>query len=104
MRVLGRLPLSARHQVALVQVGRRILVVGISGADLRTLDVVEDAEEAAVLAARATGGRSEDAFSEVLGREAERFDETEEESVQPAPRRGSGVSELLRKVRAMQGG
>lgn len=104
MRVLGRLSLSPKHQLALVQVGQRVLVVGVSAGDMRTLHVVEDVDEAAMLAARSGSGRGDGAFAEWLGREGQRFDEVEADGENfPPPKRGpSGVSELLKKVRTMQ--
>lgn len=102
MRVLGRLNLSPRHQVALVQVGQRVLVVGVGAGEMRTLHVVEDVEEAALLAAGAGGGRGDGAFAEWLGREGERFNEVEDEGMVRPKRGASGVTELLKKVRTMQ--
>lgn len=103
MRVLGRLQLSPRHQVALVQVGQRVLVVGISAGEMRTLHIVDDAEEAALLAARSGNSRGDAAFTDWLGREGRQFEEASEEASEQPVRRGpSGVSELLRKVRTMQ--
>lgn len=104
MRVLGRLSLSPKHQLALVQVGHRVLVVGVSAGDMRTLHVVEDADEAAMLAARSGNSRGDGVFAEWLGREGQRFDEVEADGETTAPpKRGpSGVSELLKKVRTMQ--
>ena len=102
MRVLGRLNLSPRHQVALIQVGQRVLVVGVSAGEMRTLHVVVDAEEAAMLAAKAGGGRGDGAFAEWLGREGERFNDAEDEAMVRPKRGASGVGELLKKVRTMQ--
>jgi len=103
MRVLGRLHLTPRHQLTLVQVGQRVLVVGVSANDMRTLHVVDDAEEAAMLMARAGGTRGDAAFAEWLDKEGESFaDPQESEAVESSRRGPRGVSELLKKVRTMQ--
>ena len=102
MRVLGRLNLSPRHQLALVQVGQRVLVVGVSAGDMRTLHVVDDAGEAAMLAARAGVVSADGVFAEWLDKEGERFNGPEEETGVLPQRGPQGVSELLKKVRTMQ--
>ncbi len=58
VELLSRTPLSARHSVLLVRVGKRVLVVGAGGDNLRMLTEIEDPEEISQLlvAARKTSG------------------------------------------------
>ncbi|MCR4316253.1 MAG: flagellar biosynthetic protein FliO [Planctomycetes bacterium] len=59
VKVIGRNYLGAKQQIFLVRVGtRRILVVGVSGNEVRTLSEITDPEEVALLAG--TAERSED--------------------------------------------
>jgi flagellar biogenesis protein FliO len=52
IEVLARQNLSARQQLALLQVGRRIVLVGSSGGQLATLATITDADEIAEIVAR----------------------------------------------------
>ena len=49
VELLSRSQLAPRHQISLVRVGQRILVVGESGSGLRTLADIDDPEEVAAL-------------------------------------------------------
>jgi flagellar protein FliO/FliZ len=49
VRVLGRTSLAPRQQVLLLQVGRRVVVVGESNGNLATLAQLEDPDEVAQL-------------------------------------------------------
>jgi flagellar biogenesis protein FliO len=55
VQVLGRTYLSPRQQVLILQVGRRLLVVGDSGGQLNTLCQIDDPDEAATLIAQLRG-------------------------------------------------
>lgn len=66
MRLLGRLGLGQRAQVALVRVGERVLVLGVTPNSVTLLDKLEEAETA-----DQTGGAGEKAagrFAQVLRR------------------------------------
>jgi hypothetical protein len=54
--VLARSPVSSRHQLLLVKVGRRVLLVGQGPASLTTLSEVTDPEEVASLIEAVGGG------------------------------------------------
>ena len=60
VELLSRTPLSARHSVLLVRVGKRVLVVGVGGDNLRTLTEIEEPEQVSQLlgATRRTAGGS----------------------------------------------
>lgn len=89
VQVLGRTHLSPRQQVVILQVGRRLLVVGDSGGQLNTLCEISDPDEAAMLIAQVRGeARPEPppqtAFSTVFRRASARFRGGEEEAGAPA--------------------
>ena len=49
VRVIGRAVISPKQQILLIQVGRRVLVVGDSGAQMNALAQLDDADEIAAL-------------------------------------------------------
>jgi flagellar biogenesis protein FliO len=49
VRVLARAPLAVRQQVVLIQVGRRVIVVGDSAGQLTALSQIDDPDEVAAL-------------------------------------------------------
>ncbi len=77
LRIVGRANLSTKHSLALVQLGRRFVMVGVAGDHVTTLCEVSDEEEVAELAARmyVSGGQASDGFDQLLSREAAAFDE-----------------------------
>lgn len=111
VRVVGRSSLTPKHQVVLVQLGRRFLAVGISGDRMTTLSQISDPGEVAELAARAgvqTAGRS-DGFDELLLREAAEYHtpshETDETLVSTSDKVSTNrgpVRDLLRKLRTLR--
>ncbi len=60
IEVLGRNHLSPKQSLALVRVGRRVLLIGVTAERLNTLCEVDDAEEVADLLVRAPSGRRSD--------------------------------------------
>jgi flagellar biosynthetic protein FliO len=52
IRVISRNPVSPKQQIVVVQVGRRLLVVGDSGQQLTTLCEISDPDESATLLAQ----------------------------------------------------
>jgi flagellar protein FliO/FliZ len=56
IRIVGRTAIGPKQQVLLLQVGRRMLVVGDSGQQLNTLCEINDPDEAAALLGQAQGG------------------------------------------------
>ncbi len=75
VRVVGRTPLTPKHHVALVQLGRRYVAVGVSGDRIERLCEIDDAEEVAELAARVGAGevRGGNGFDELLFRETSEY-------------------------------
>ena len=65
IQVLGRSYLSNKQQVLIVQVGRRVLVIGDSGQQLNTLCEITDANEAAALIAQLRGEPVESAAATI---------------------------------------
>jgi flagellar biogenesis protein FliO len=76
VRVLQRTPLSSKQSLALVQIGQRLVLIGITPERISSLAVIEDAEECARLRARAGTARvAGDAdFGAALSREADKFE------------------------------
>jgi flagellar biogenesis protein FliO len=52
VQVLARCPVSHKQQILIVQVGRRLLVVGESAAGMNTLSEITDPDEVAVMMAQ----------------------------------------------------
>jgi flagellar biosynthetic protein FliO len=80
LRVVGRTSLTPKHSLALVRMGRRFVLVGVSGDRLSRLCEVSDPEEVAELAARAGIGTtpSTNAFDNLLLHEAASYEEPDE--------------------------
>ena len=108
LRVVGRTSLGPKHQVVLVQLGRRLVAVGVSGDRLATLCEITDPDEVAMLVAR-SGARSDAGFNEELFREASTFEEPIGEltgELRSAPpcgaRESKPVRDLLHKLRTLR--
>jgi len=112
VRVVGRVAVSPKHNVALLRFGRRFILVGIAGERMSTLAEVTDAEEVAELVAR-VGGASE--FEGFLGREVIAFgagsgedaaDSVEDRTPVDRPRRASlhasALTQLKNRLRSLQ--
>ena len=85
IQVLARAYLSGKHQIAVVQIGRRLLVVGESGQQLTTLCQITDPDEAAALVGQLRGDKSETAAGSIANafrQAAKRFHA--EDSLPPA--------------------
>lgn len=115
MRVVGRVGLTPKHTLSLVRVGRRFVMVGVSGDRLTTLCEIADADEVAELAARAdTAGRGRsDEFDDLLTREGAQYRGAPEARAAPTadgaasklsprgwPR--DSVAALLRRLKTLQ--
>lgn len=72
VKVIQRTPLSSKQSLALVEVGRRLVLVGIAPERISSLAVIDDAEECAHLLARVdrSAGSSGREFKTVLSAEA----------------------------------
>jgi len=113
IKVVARTALTPKHNVALIRMGRRFLLVGMAGERIHTLAEVTEADEVAELVARVGGSQD---FDRLLGREVESFDETwgkgtqdvtpEEMPVAVRPRRvsfhASALTQLKNRLRSLQ--
>jgi len=61
VRVLSRNVVTPKHQILLVQVGRRVLVVGDNGTALSPLSEITDADEVAAILGHLSSGSAADA-------------------------------------------
>jgi flagellar biosynthetic protein FliO len=88
LQVVSRLNLSPKQQLILVRVGRRVVLIGNSGAQLSTLCEIGDPEEAAGLLGQAVTERDDSltaaSFNAVLGGEEKRFEEESQIAEGPA--------------------
>lgn len=89
VRLLSRSAIAPKQQILLVQVGRRILVVGDSGPHMSPLAEMNDPEEVASLVAQIESEKSSARrpFGPLFGRARERFDES------TTPRHGMEVED-----------
>lgn len=80
MRVLTRLPINPKQQLLLVQVGRRMVVVGDSGTHLSAISEITDQDEVVQLLAQLSedhrSGESK-TFVNLFGKARQDFDEEE---------------------------
>lgn len=111
LRVVARTSLSPKHNLALVRLGHRFLLVGVSGDRVNTLCDVNDPDEVAELAAR-TGTLAKlgagDFDGQLLREVADYGGATASEAVEAESTRGKRIrprkplNDLLRKLRALQ--
>ncbi len=110
MRVAARLPLGARQQLVLVQVGRRLMLAGIAGDNMSSLGEISEPDEVAELLARCgRRGRAPVAdFDDAMQSARSEYEEPavglQSHPAAPAPPTVSGerpVTELLKRVRAL---
>jgi len=106
-RVLSRWHLSARQYVALIQVGRRMLLIGVTGQQISLLADISDPAEIEQLMARCPQGRSalSEGFGQLLGRKrAEMTDGLDEatESDEPPASTGRAMDQLARLLRQVR--
>jgi len=118
VEVLGRQHLSARQSVALLRVGRRIVVIGITPDKLTHLDTITDPDEVAELVGRSVSlrdGSLSRTFEREVLREAAAYEPSDHadlsaEAGGPAPDRAAAyvtarqqLRGLLSKVRSLTG-
>ena len=111
IRVVGRVPLSPKHSAALLSVGRRFVLVGMSAERVNTLCEISDAEEVAELSLRAGTATAPDAegFERLLVEEAADYRHDLLEEVKEPGSKAAGavwirkpLSDLLHRLRALQ--
>lgn len=74
VRVVGRAPISAKHSIALLHVGQRLLVVGMTADRVSTLSEITDPQEVSLLLGASGGAnRSADVFGAQLADQIEQF-------------------------------
>lgn len=103
LRVVARTHLTAKQHAALIQLGRRFVLVGVSPDRLTILTEIRDADEVAELAAR-SGARSIQAFDEQLMDEATLYEGMKDEpaSRHAVGKHGEPVKDLLAKLRKLR--
>jgi flagellar biosynthetic protein FliO len=92
IQVLSRAILSPKQQLMVVQVGRRLIVVGDTGAQMSPLCEIRDPDEVAELVGQITqekGDSISKTFGQLFGRAKTQFDEDESEA-SPAKEPSSG--------------
>jgi flagellar biosynthetic protein FliO len=112
MKVVARTHLSPRQSIAVVRLGRRLLVVGQTADNLSPLGVVEDPEEVSELLGQIESGKAGSAvgnFNRVFQKTDEEFAAVDEEADgEPADgeidRVRTELESLTRKVREVTGG
>ena len=109
LRVVARSALAPRHSAVLVQVGRRLLLLGISADRMATLCEVTDPDEVLELLARGGEDKSKrEAFDGWLTHESASYrpsDEAREYVVEPSTRGSETpppVARLLTRLRSLQ--
>lgn len=120
VQVISRTVVSPKQQLMLVQVGRRLVLVGNSGTSMAPLCEISDGEEVTELLGQVHAEKSESigkAFGSLFRREEEKYDEPEEPAetekfpaehdrdIDPGSSMGTSreeLSELLNKVRGMK--
>jgi len=112
VRVVARANLSPKHSAALVRVGRRFVLVGMSGERVNTLCEISDPEEAAELSFRTestTVRQDAEGFERLLIEEAADYRRPTIEQIKETELRVAGAArkplvELLQRLRSLQSG
>ena len=117
LRIVARTSVTPKHHLALVQLGRRFVLVGVSGDRLQTLSEVTETQEVAEVAAQtgATLAGRPGGFDDLLEKEAADYhedpDADDAEDLALASRTptqagsaqaGKPVADLLDRLRALQ--
>lgn len=101
IEIVARTSLSPRQSLALVRIGPRLVLLGLSPDAVRTLDVISDAELTARLVGLATQGRPDSSTAEFAGalesetRAYEPPSEVSEEEITPEEQRIVAVRQSL---------
>lgn len=113
IRVVARTALSPKHSVALLRLGQRFVLVGVTGDRLTALAEVRDADEVGELAAQVGVSGAGEGFAGTLAAESLSFEPELEEaspdqggaSDKAAPgrsARGGGLAQLKRRLSSLQ--
>lgn len=104
MAILARTPISQRQAIALLQVGRRVLVIGFSPSRVDRLAEIEDPCEVAELLACAGGKAPGPRFNRILQERAEEFaaDENADGLDAGIHANSKPISALLRRLKLLR--
>ncbi len=106
VRVLSRSPITPRQNVMLLQVGRRVIVVGDSGGQLATLSEISDPDEVASLIGQLENVETSipaSRFSSLFGKAREDYVEPEPESTpRPEPEIEEAQTEISGLIERMR--
>jgi flagellar biogenesis protein FliO len=83
VQVLTRSPLSPRHQLMVLRVGRRLLVVADGGAQMNTLSEITDPDEVAALLGQLQDDHGAAKFGSVFGKMRRPYEADDEEEAEP---------------------
>lgn len=101
VRVLARCPLSPKQQVAVIQVARRLLLVGVTSQQISLLAEVSDEDEMDELLAACSSGKSAlgEGFSQLLGRHrGEMTDESRDDAAVDRSAAGRAIGQLSQLI------
>lgn len=73
VRVVGRAPISAKHSIALLHVGQRLLLVGMTSDRVSTLSEITDPQEVSLLLGSTADAAVESAFGKQLTEQLDGF-------------------------------
>jgi flagellar biogenesis protein FliO len=99
VQVVARCPVSHKHQILVVQVGRKLLVVGESGQQLSALSEISDPDEVAAVLGQV--GRGNDLSALVMASEnaePQADQEVPDEELSRARQQLNGLAEKVRGV------
>jgi flagellar biogenesis protein FliO len=88
IKVLSRSVIAPKQQFLLLQVGKRLIVVGDSGSSMNALAQIDDAQEVASIIGQLTSESSNSsatAFGALFRKQRSAFDERERERLPPPP-------------------
>jgi flagellar biogenesis protein FliO len=101
MKVMARTHLSPRQSIALVRVGRRLILIGQSADSLESLGSIDDAEEVSELLGQCESGKPQSAtasFQKVFNRMDKEF--AAAEATTETPPETTGADEEMGRVRS----
>lgn len=104
LRIVSQTHLTAKHQLMLVRLGGRLVLLGVSPERINTLSIIDDPEQVAQIlgdVASTQAGSVSRAFVESMQEETEAYMELPEEDTTDATR--GQVRGLLKKVRTLAG-
>lgn len=103
VRVLSRAPLSPKQQVLLLQVGRRVIVVGDCGTQMSALAEIHDGEEIAALLAEIDSQKSGSVskFATVFGNARQTFEEPQQDADEEAPPPDLGLAAARGEIQGL---